>query len=152
MLVMVRDAENMTAANSYARVVFQNFGDKWSDLGLSVESFLLLGKEIMAGFMNLIDVPKETRESLSEALFFLQKRATAFVLQPVLMNQNLKTEASRFYDNVAIELNWSPHFKEKRLFEVHTEISATGTYTHTKEELEIGARLSWRNSAKCIGR
>jgi nitric-oxide synthase, bacterial len=32
------------------------------------------------------------------------------------------------------------------------EIAATGTYTHTREELIRGARLAWRNHARCIGR
>lgn len=28
----------------------------------------------------------------------------------------------------------------------------TGTYKHTTEEIEEGARLAWRNSARCVGR
>lgn len=41
---------------------------------------------------------------------------------------------------------------EIRLAEVKEEIAAEGTYTHTAEELEMGARLAWRNSNRCIGR
>ncbi|WP_176955234.1 nitric oxide synthase oxygenase [Sinosporangium album] len=41
---------------------------------------------------------------------------------------------------------------EHRLREVMSEISMTGTYTHTSEELTFGARVAWRNSARCIGR
>ena len=36
--------------------------------------------------------------------------------------------------------------------EIRDEIAATGTYTHTPQELEFGARVAWRNSARCIGR
>lgn len=36
--------------------------------------------------------------------------------------------------------------------EIRDEIAATGTYTHTAHELEFGARVAWRNSARCIGR
>lgn len=36
--------------------------------------------------------------------------------------------------------------------QVRREIAATGTYTHTLDELEFGARVAWRNSARCIGR
>ncbi len=36
--------------------------------------------------------------------------------------------------------------------EIRDEIAATGTYTHTAQELEFGARVAWRNSARCIGR
>jgi nitric-oxide synthase len=39
-----------------------------------------------------------------------------------------------------------------RLREVRAEIGATGTYRHTFHELEYGARVAWRNSARCIGR
>jgi nitric-oxide synthase, bacterial len=39
-----------------------------------------------------------------------------------------------------------------RLAEVRGQIEETGTYTHTPEELAFGARVAWRNSARCIGR
>lgn len=39
-----------------------------------------------------------------------------------------------------------------RLVEVRAEIAATGTYQHTPQELAFGARVAWRNSARCIGR
>ncbi|GHJ37789.1 nitric oxide synthase oxygenase [Streptomyces sp. TS71-3] len=39
-----------------------------------------------------------------------------------------------------------------RLAEVRREIGETGSYTHTPEELAFGARVAWRNSARCIGR
>jgi nitric-oxide synthase, bacterial len=39
-----------------------------------------------------------------------------------------------------------------RLRRVLREIDRTGTYTHTAEELTFGARVAWRNSARCIGR
>jgi len=39
-----------------------------------------------------------------------------------------------------------------RLDEVHREIDETGTYVHTPDELTFGARVAWRNAARCIGR
>jgi nitric-oxide synthase len=36
--------------------------------------------------------------------------------------------------------------------EIQAQIEETGTYTHTFEELEVGARVAWRNSVRCIGR
>ncbi|MEW2121511.1 nitric oxide synthase oxygenase [Streptomyces sp. NPDC005474] len=39
-----------------------------------------------------------------------------------------------------------------RLAEVRRQIDETGTYRHTPEELAFGARVAWRNSARCIGR
>src|SRR5260370_11964042 len=41
---------------------------------------------------------------------------------------------------------------DRRLREVRREIEATGTYWHTADELEFGARVAWRNSSRCIGR
>ncbi|GAB3763771.1 nitric-oxide synthase [Nocardioides ginsengisegetis] len=41
---------------------------------------------------------------------------------------------------------------EARLEAVLREIDATGTYWHTAEELAFGARVAWRNNARCIGR
>jgi nitric-oxide synthase, bacterial len=40
----------------------------------------------------------------------------------------------------------------ERLREVRREIAATGSYQHTPDELVFGARVAWRNSARCIGR
>ena len=40
----------------------------------------------------------------------------------------------------------------RRMWRIRDDIDATGTYAHTTEELEFGARLAWRNAARCIGR
>ena len=39
-----------------------------------------------------------------------------------------------------------------RIAQVRAEIGRTGTYRHTDLELAFGARVAWRNSARCIGR
>ncbi|MEI5908622.1 nitric oxide synthase oxygenase [Bacillus spongiae] len=39
-----------------------------------------------------------------------------------------------------------------RLNDIKIEIEESGTYVHTFEELEHGARVAWRNSNRCIGR
>ncbi|GAA4872904.1 nitric oxide synthase oxygenase [Actinomycetospora straminea] len=41
---------------------------------------------------------------------------------------------------------------EPRVAAVRDEIARTGTYVHTTAELEFGARVAWRSSARCIGR
>src|SRR5215469_15993801 len=41
---------------------------------------------------------------------------------------------------------------DRRLRQVRRQIATTGTYWHTTAELEYGARVAWRNSARCIGR
>ncbi len=41
---------------------------------------------------------------------------------------------------------------ERRLAEVRRSLSTTGHYDHTADELAFGARVAWRNHARCIGR
>ncbi|WP_044747531.1 nitric oxide synthase oxygenase [Bacillus alveayuensis] len=41
---------------------------------------------------------------------------------------------------------------EDRLKRVKEEIDLYGSYKHTYEELEHGAKMAWRNSNRCIGR
>lgn len=41
---------------------------------------------------------------------------------------------------------------EERCKEVQAEITATGTYVHTPDELTFGARLAWYNANRCIAR
>nr|WP_035797240.1 nitric oxide synthase oxygenase [Kitasatospora mediocidica] len=41
---------------------------------------------------------------------------------------------------------------ETRIRQVLDEIERTGSYEQTTEELAFGARVAWRNSARCIGR
>ncbi|MFE3203640.1 nitric oxide synthase oxygenase [Embleya sp. NPDC059237] len=46
----------------------------------------------------------------------------------------------------------SPVDPASRWREIAEQIRDTGTYTHTSAELTWGARVAWRNSARCIGR
>lgn len=71
---------------------------------------------------------------------------------PMVNHQQILGEANEFLRMVATELAWEPAVLERRLLEVEREIYATGTYTHTTDELTYGAQVAWRNSAKCIGR
>ncbi|MFA1643150.1 nitric oxide synthase oxygenase [Chryseomicrobium imtechense] len=61
-------------------------------------------------------------------------------------------KALEFLQIYCQELEKSPDFFEARRNEIETEIYTTGTYTLTREELEYGSKLAWRNSNKCIGR
>lgn len=63
----------------------------------------------------------------------------------------LRERAHRFISQCYTELDreW---VIESRLAHIDREISQTGTYTHTDEELTHGARMAWRNSNRCIGR
>lgn len=61
-------------------------------------------------------------------------------------------EAKAFIEICFGELSKSEEEKKLRLHNIREEIKRTGTYTHTMEEIEHGARMAWRNSSRCIGR
>jgi nitric-oxide synthase len=60
-------------------------------------------------------------------------------------------EAQEFLDQFYAETSPTTRF-DHRLWQIRHEIETTGSYTHTVEELTFGARVAWRNSARCIGR
>lgn len=68
------------------------------------------------------------------------------------MNKKLFKEAEDFIRNSHHELQKTEQEMMNRLEQVREEINKTGTYIHTYEELEHGAKMAWRNSNRCIGR
>lgn len=64
---------------------------------------------------------------------------------------SLPQAAKEFIQSAYAELGISDQ-ADSRLEDITREISSTGTYTHTRAELEHGARMAWRNSNRCIGR
>ena len=63
----------------------------------------------------------------------------------------LLEEATNFIQTMYGELNYSNHTISKRITEIEKEINWTGTYTHTYEELNYGAKMAWRNSIDVSG-
>ncbi|MBC6315743.1 nitric oxide synthase oxygenase [Listeria grandensis] len=63
------------------------------------------------------------------------------------MSVNTK-EAIEFLTKSYAELGKSATELQDRI----DSIIQTGTYTHTLEELTIGAKMAWRNSNRCVGR
>jgi nitric-oxide synthase len=61
-------------------------------------------------------------------------------------------EAVEFIEACYRELGKSSEEIFRRITEATDEINNTGTYAHTFEELEQGARMAWRNNNRCIGR
>ena len=74
--------------------------------------------------------------------------ADSFHLAPP---KSVRDEACAFLRQFYFE-HGAPAAFDARWAAVSASIEATGTYTHTYEELAFGARLAWRNSARCIGR
>ncbi len=74
--------------------------------------------------------------------------ADSFHLAPA---KSVRDEAHAFLRQFYFE-HGAPAAFDSRWAAVSASIEATGTYAHTYEELAFGARLAWRNSARCIGR
>lgn len=64
----------------------------------------------------------------------------------------LQEAAEQFIHRCYGELNLTPEEAEARINIIQNEIERTGTYEHTIQELEHGAKMAWRNSNRCIGR
>ncbi len=65
--------------------------------------------------------------------------------------QNLISEAVQYLQQAADEggITAMPFH---RLAQMQAEITRSGTYWHSDEELAYGVQLAWRNSTRCIGR
>jgi nitric-oxide synthase len=65
-----------------------------------------------------------------------------------LTPDELLNQARQFYATPEI----SATADDARWKQVQVDIEDSGTYEHTQEELLIGAKLAWRNHARCSGR
>ncbi|WP_207930524.1 nitric oxide synthase oxygenase [Streptomyces hainanensis] len=61
-------------------------------------------------------------------------------------------EAEEFIRQFHAENPEQPVPMGMRLRQIREHLERTGTYRHTRAELEFGARVAWRNSSRCIGR
>lgn len=151
---VILDSEKLSEPMSSVREKLIAHGKIWQQLEIPKDCFSLIGVELIDLVSPIFteSFPPSEAERIEIALAFIFKESQKFIIQPLLNQENTFNEAKRFYEDVAKELNWSSQVFEDRLFEVNREIIMTGTYTQTSKEIEIGARLCWRNSAKCIGR
>jgi nitric-oxide synthase len=60
-------------------------------------------------------------------------------------------DAAEFLEQFHVE-NGSAMPLRRRLGQVKIEILRTGTYVQTEAEIVFGARVAWRNAARCVGR
>jgi len=68
------------------------------------------------------------------------------------VQQRLMREAIEFQELFHGELDSVPATRTERIKAVLNEICQTGMYTQSSEEIEFGARVAWRNTAKCANR
>ncbi|HBB31497.1 MAG TPA: nitric-oxide synthase [Cyanobacteria bacterium UBA8803] len=79
-------------------------------------------------------------------------RVVNVVKMPMLNQERILKKAKQFLDLISSEQAWEVEDKERRWQEIKEEVKATGTYTHTYEELAYGTQVAWRNASKCVGR
>ena len=96
-------------------------------------------------------VPDFTEE-LRQAWRVLIDRVSNVMKLPKLNEERLLKKAQKYLAVIAAEQAWEERDHDRRWQEIKAEVEATGTYTHTYEELAYGAQLAWRNTSKCIGR
>lgn len=96
-------------------------------------------------------LPNITPE-LGQAWATLLDRVINVVKLPMLNQERLLKKAKQFLDLISGEQAWELEDKERRWKEIREEVKATGTYTHTYEELAYGTQVAWRNASKCVGR
>lgn len=96
--------------------------------------------------------PRRSREVLQhvDSFDYVQNPVVAdsFHLAPIA---SVSDEAYAFLRQFYFEHGAPAAFNE-RWAAVSSAIELTGTYVQTFEELAFGARLAWRNAARCIGR
>src|SRR4051812_38779590 len=61
-------------------------------------------------------------------------------------------EVREFYEQYQAYTGMDEDAFRARVAEVVAEIQATGTYTHTTDELTVGAKLAWYHHTRCIGK
>lgn len=129
--------------------------------GIPTFSYALVGGHLLDCLKGSLEAEEETTKDelfpatakqLTRAFAVLYTEVMSIVYYPMLLEEKKIAKAQEFYEHVQIELQWSDRELQRRMLEVGHEISASGTYTQTKAEIETGARLAWRNSTKCIGR
>ena len=91
-------------------------------------------------------------DAIAEPVAVCQKPSeTSFKPLSADEDPSLLEAAEAFLHQVYSELEM-PSLFDARWTEVKASISALGYYDHTYEEVAYGAKLSWRNSARCVGR
>lgn len=81
----------------------------------------------------------------------LLNRSVLVMTRISFVSERLLRKALEWVEQVAHELKWDDSQLSQRRREIENDVRMRGTYTHTEEEVVHGARVAWRNSAKCIG-
>jgi nitric oxide synthase oxygenase domain/subunit/hemoglobin-like flavoprotein len=159
--LLVKSVTELGHAEGTFRLALNDLARVHCRLGISTFNYMIVGVTILEVLDPLFQREEEltkdsedpvTAKEMFNAFLRLYKEVMSIVYYPMLKQEKLMAEVKEFYRQIQEEFKWSDARLDGRIMEIEEEISLTGTYTQTSEELEMGARLAWRNSAKCIGR
>mmetsp|Transcript_3234 Transcript_3234/g.7163 ORF Transcript_3234/g.7163 Transcript_3234/m.7163 type:complete len:1592 (+) Transcript_3234:138-4913(+) len=91
-------------------------------------------------------------DKLAKLWTSLVNRTVLITSRISFVSERMLRKAFEWVDQTARELKWDAAYLAKRHFDIENEVRTKGTYTHTEEEIVHGARVAWRNTAKCVGR
>ena len=135
----------------------KHLGDVHRELGIPTDAYPMIGMNLIATLKPFseqfaemtrgTDMPV-TQSELEQAFIGVYGPTMSFTFYPMLREERTIVKAAEFFEQAADELDWTQAKLSKRMLEVKLEINSTGTYKHTAEEVQLGARLAWRNSTK----
>ena len=139
--------------NTGFRQALEHLGEMHRDLMIPSWAFPITGMCIIdtLDFQNM-PAFNCTKEEIVQAVAGLYTRMVSVMGYAISAEEKLLKEAEGWLNLLAEEWGWSQRRLHGRVMAAKLEIRATGSYTHTSEELAYGAQVAWRNSTKCIGR
>ena len=159
--LLVKSIRELGTTGSFRRNVLDTLAEVHRQRAIPAFSYAIVGGHILDCLQEIFEKEEEitkkeaipvTAKQLTQAFAVLYTEVMSIVYYPMLLQEKKIAKAQEFYEHVQVELQWSDRKLKRRMLEVVQELAASGTYTQTKEEIQAGARLAWRNSAKCIGR
>jgi nitric oxide synthase oxygenase domain/subunit/hemoglobin-like flavoprotein len=159
--MVIKNVHAMGAMNTIFRSALEQLAEVHRRMNVPTYSYALVGATILECFQPIFEKEEAATKESDSPVTATALRATltkvygeimSLIYYPMLKQEKMISAAQEFYQQVKEELNWSENQLQARLLQVEEEIQRSGTYIQTTAELEIGARLAWRNSAKCVGR
>lgn len=149
--LVLTGASDIGEFNSHSRRAMEHLGHFHRQQLIPTWAYPLVGL-VMAEVVGFQDRGTTSKGAMNDAFARVYTHVMRIVTYPMRREERLIEEAETWFALLAKEWQWSPDKLQQRMLEVKLEVSATGTYTHTSDELQYGAQVAWRNSAKCIGR
>jgi nitric oxide synthase oxygenase domain/subunit/sulfite reductase alpha subunit-like flavoprotein len=149
--LVLTGARDIGEFESNSRNALRHLAHVHRELLIPTWTYPLIGP-VMVDLVGFEDRGAISKAAMIDAFTRVYGYVVRMMTHPMIREERLIRDAETWFDLLAKEWRWLPEKLQQRMLEVKLEVSATGTYTHTSEELQYGAQVAWRNSAKCIGR